>query len=121
VAETAFFEPRITMQNERRHRPLPTGNAHARKPPCCTCDDTDQSWVATTVVLALAPGGEQSFDTLLRSTGAAQATLTAALSQLRGDDWLHQNEHGDFRLSSRGLDLVERSRPQRGRPARRAA
>ena len=81
----------------------------------------DQSWIATSVVLELSSCGKRSFDALLRSTGAGQAPLAGALSQLRGDGFILQDAHGSWGLSSRGLDLVERSRPRGGRQSRRAA
>ena len=89
-----------------------------RRPPCRTC--CDDSWIATSVVLALS-SGKQSFAALLRSTKAGQAPLAGALAQLRADDWILQDDCGNFQLSSRGLNLVDEGRRRGGRQSRRAA
>jgi hypothetical protein len=89
----------------------------ARPRNCRTCDE---SWIATAVVLALA-SGKQSFNALLHTTQAGQAPLAGALAQLRGDRFILQDAHGDFRLDRAGLDLIAASRQQRGGQARRAA
>jgi hypothetical protein len=85
-------------------------------------NSNNEPWIATSIIMTLASGGRpQSFDDLLLSTKAGQGPLAAALSELRGDLFVTQDDHGDWRLSARGLDLVERSRPRDGRQARRAA
>jgi hypothetical protein len=96
-----------------------TGIKMSHRPPCRTC--CDDSWIATSVVLSLGSSGEQNFAALLRSTGAGQAPLAGALAQLRGTDWILQDDSGNFQLSSRGLNLVDEGRRRGGRQSRRAA
>jgi hypothetical protein len=91
----------------------------SRRPPCRTC--CDDSWIATSVVLSLGSSGKQSFAALLHSTGAGQSPLSAALSQLRADSWILQDDAGNFQLSSRGLNLVDEGRRRGGRRQRAAA
>jgi hypothetical protein len=55
---------------------------------------------------------KQSFNELLLSTGAGQAPLAGSLAQLRGDHFIIQDVHGDFRLDRAGLDLIAASRRQ---------
>jgi hypothetical protein len=91
----------------------------SRRPPCRTC--CDESWIATSVVLSLSSSGKQSFAALLRSTKAGQAPLAGALAQLRADNWILQDDCGNFQLSSRGLNLVDEGRRRGGQARRRAA
>jgi hypothetical protein len=105
-----------------RPRSIGGGKNHAKRAPsrCSTCD---ASWIATAVVLALSTtgSGKQSFAALLRSTKADQGPLAAGLAQLRADDYVLQNVHGDFQLSSKGLNLVDEGRRRGGQARRRAA
>jgi hypothetical protein len=106
------------MQNQNR-RAVAGSNTRSRNSAkaCRTCDE---SWIGTAVVLALADSAKQSFNALLRSTGAGQSPLAAALAQLRTDSWILQDDSGNFRLSTRGLNLVDEGRRRGGRRQRAA-
>jgi len=77
--------------------------------------------VESGVILALTGNVNKSFSQLRDELSISQSVLAAACAALLGDGWLHRTASGNFQLSARGLDMVDASRRQRGRQARRAA
>jgi hypothetical protein len=75
---------------------------------------------AVAVIMALADSPD-SFNGLLHKTDARQAGLVSALAELRVGGFLVNREDGSFRLTAKGLDLVEHSRRRDGRQAQRRA
>jgi hypothetical protein len=103
----------------------------ARPRNCRTCqpkkDEHEHDSTAVAVVMALSAGNGDSFNGLLRKTNARQAGLVSALAELRHGGFLVNRDDGSFRLTAKGLDLVEISRRldaasrRRGGQARRRA
>lgn len=100
--------------------------------PCRTCrpkqdEHEPHDNTAVAVIMALADSGPASFNGLLHKTDARQAELVSALAELRHGGFLVNRDDGSFRLTAKGLDLVEISRRldaasrRQRRQARRAA
>jgi DNA-binding HxlR family transcriptional regulator len=80
--------------------------------------------IATSIILALSNNARKSFSQLLAEIGApSQSVLASELVQICSDGWCFRNPHnGLYGLTSRGADMLDASRRQRGRSqARRAA
>jgi DNA-binding HxlR family transcriptional regulator len=79
--------------------------------------------IATSIIIALANNARKSFSQLLAEIGdTSQSVLASTLVELCSDGWCFRNpNNGAYALTSRGLDMVDASRRQRGRAAARRA